>query len=166
MALSELFFVEVALLIVVPVVAGIFLSKWIGDAAKRRGSSPLLVRTLRLLVTVIWISIVLVGSYLAFGPFSFLSALTVSAVVSIALVLALQTALQNIISGFTLLRQGFLRLGDVVQISGVKGSVVSIGLLNVVLKLEDGSLAVVSNATLLSGPYINHSTATRLAGEY
>lgn len=166
MTVGELFYLEVALLILLPIAAGIPLSKWVGDAAKRRGSSPLVVRTLHIIVTVVWIAIVVVGVSLAFAPFNFLSALTVSAVATIAITLALQTTLQNLIAGILLLRGRFLRVGDVIQFSGVKGSVASIGLIEVVLKLEGQALAVVSTSNLLSGPMINYTALTRLAGEY
>lgn len=166
MASGDVFYSEVILLILLPIAAGIPLSKWAGDVAKRRGSSPLVVRTLRILVTVVWIVIALVGVSLAFAPFNFLSALTVSAVAGIVVSLALQTTLQNLIAGFLLLRGRFLRLGDQVQFSGIKGTVVSIGLVEVVLKLESGALAVVSNSNLLSGPMVNYTAPARLSGEY
>lgn len=166
MTSGDLFYLEVFFLIVLPIVVGIPLTKWAGDSAKRRGSSPMLVRTLRIVITVVWVAIVIVGVSLAFAPFSLLSGLTVSAIAAIAVTLALQTTLQNLISGFLLLRGRFIRLGDVIQVSGVKGSVVSIGLIEVVLKLEGGALAVISNSNLLSGPMVNYTAPARLAGEY
>lgn len=166
MTSGDLFYLEVFFLIVLPIVVGIPLTKWAGDLAKRRGSSPMLVRTLRIVITVVWVAIVIVGVSLAFAPFNLLSGLTVSAIAAIAVTLALQTTLQNLISGFLLLRGRFIRLGDVIQVSGVKGSVVSIGLIQVVLKLEGGALAVISNSNLLSGPMVNYTAPARLAGEY
>lgn len=166
MTSGNLFYLDVVFLILLPVVIGIPLTKWVGDTAKRRGSSPLLVRSLRIVVTVVWVAIAIAGVALAFAPFNFFSALTVTAVAGIVVTLALQTTLQNLISGILLLRGRFLRLGDVIQFSGVKGSVVSIGLIEVVLKLESGALAVVSNSNLLSGPMINFTAPARLAGEY
>ena len=162
---SELTYFEV-LLLLVPVAAGILLTRGVGNAMRRRGSSPRAVRSVRVLVTVIWVAVVVAGVELAFGPFPILSTLTVSAVAGIAATLALQTTLQNVIAGFTLLRYRFLRLGDIIQMGGVKGSVVSVGLLAVVIKLESGALATISNANLLSGPMINYTAAERLAGEY
>lgn len=153
-------------LVLVPALAGSGLTKWAGDRFKRQGRSPPAVRALRIVISVIWISIAVWGLVLAFGPFSFFSTLTVSAVASIAITLSLQTTIQNVISGFMLLRGRFLRVGDVIQFSGVKGQVVSIGAITVVIKAQDGSLASVSNSNLLSGPFTNFTATTRLAGEY
>lgn len=166
MTTTELFYLEIAFLILLPIGIGIPLTKWAGDAAKRRGSSPLLVRTLRIAITVTWVAIVMVGVSVAFAPFNPLSGLTVSAVAAIVVSLALQTTLQNMIAGIFLLRGRFLRMGDVVQFSGVKGTVVSIGFIEVVLKLDTGALALVSNANLISGPMVNFTAPVRLAGEY
>ena len=166
MTLDTTFYAEIVFLILLPPAFGIPVSQRAGTRAKRRGASPLWVRSLHILITVIWLGIAVYGVTLAFGPFSFLSALTISAIATIALTLALQTTLQNIIAGFLLLRQGFLRIGDDVQMGGVRGKVVSIGLVTVVLKLSDGALAVVSNSNMLSGPTINYTAQKRLAGEY
>jgi small-conductance mechanosensitive channel len=154
------------LFIAVPAVAGYFVSRWAGNAAKRQGWSPVKVRLLRVVITILWVAIVIAGTAATLGSFSFLSALTISAVAGIAITLALQTTLQNILAGFILLRERFLHLGDVIQISGVKGTVVGIGLIEVVVRTENGALAMVSYSNLIAGPMINFTAAERLAGEY
>lgn len=164
--IDDLYVLEVVLLIVVPAAVGSLVSKWAGGAAKRRGSPPGKVRGIRILITVVWVSVVAAGVSFTLGPVSFLSTLTFSAIGGIAVTLALQTTLQNIVSGLILLNRSFLRLGDVIQISGVKGTVVGFGLVNTVIKLEDGTLAFVSNSNMLSGPLLNHTAGARLAGEY
>jgi small conductance mechanosensitive channel len=158
-------YVGVSLAVVSPV-AGLLATKWVGDALKRRSETPLLVRVLRLAITAVWVSVTILGINLAVGGLSFLPTLTFSAIAGVAVTLALQTTLQNILAGFILLRARFLRLGDIVQLGGVSGSVVSIGVVSVVLRLENGALAIVSNSNLLSGPLVNYTAATRLAGEY
>ncbi len=157
---------EILFLVVLPAVAGILLSEWAGNFAKKHGWPPLRVRSLRVVITVVWVGIVIVGIAATVSSYSFLSALTVSAVAGIAVTLALQTTLQNIIAGFILIRRHFLRLGDSVQFSGVKGTIVSMGMIDVVIRTDTGALAMVSNANLLSGPLINFTATTRLAGEY
>ncbi len=154
------------LFIAVPAIAGIFLTRWAGDAAKRHGSSPFVVRTIRVVLTIGWVAIVVGATASILGTFSFLSALTVSAVAGIAVTLALQTTLQNILSGFILIRGRFLHVGDSIQFSGVKGTVVSVGLVEVVIRTDAGALAMMSNSNLLSGPFINFTATQRLAGEY
>lgn len=157
---------DVILLILVPGIAGPFIARWAGNRAKRAGSSPARVRGIQILITVAWASVVVVGISVTLGPVSFLSTLTFSAIAGIAVTLALQTTLQNLVAGILLLEHRFLRVGDRVQFSGMKGTVVSFGLVTTVFKLEDGNLAFVSNSNLLSGPFINFTAATRLAGEY
>lgn len=152
--------------IVLPAAVGYLLSRWSGDEAKRRGWSPIAVRTLRVVISIIWIAIAIAGAAATLGSFSFLSALTVSAVAGIAITLALQTTLQNILAGFILVQQRFLHMGDAIQFSGIKGTVVGIGLVEVVLKTDTGAFAMVSNSNLLSGPLVNFTAAERLAGEY
>lgn len=154
------------LFIAVPAIAGIFLTRWAGDAAKRHGSSPFVVRTIRVVLTIGWVAIVVGATASILGTFSFLSALTVSAVAGIAVTLALQTTLQNILAGFILVQRRFLHLGDAVQFSGIKGTVVSIGIVEVVLKTDTGALAMISTSNLLAGPLVNFTAAARLSGEY
>lgn len=163
---TETIVLDVLLLIVLPAVVGYLLARWAGDTARRRGWPPLRVRILRIVITVGWIAVVIADTAGTVGTFSFLSALTVSAVAGIAVTLALQTTLQNILSGFILIQQRFLHLGDQIQFSGIKGTVVSIGLVEVVLKTDAGALAMVSNANLLAGPMVNFTAAQRLSGEY
>ncbi len=166
MALDDWFLLEVGLLILAPVVVGPFVVKWVGDREKRLGASPARVRGLHVALTVAWIAVAAAGVVLVLGPISFLSTLTFSAIGGIAVTLALTTTLQNIVSGVILLGQRSLRVGDVVSFSGVKGSVVGLGLVTTVIRLDDGTLAFVSNSNLLSGPLVNFTAAHRLAGEY
>jgi len=163
---SEPIVLDILLFIALPAIVGYLLSRWAGDTAKRRGWSPVSVRVLRVVITILWVAVVVAGTAATLGSFSFLSALTVSAVAGIAITLALQTTLQNILAGFILIQQRFLHLGDVIQCSGVKGTVVGIGIVSVVVRTESGALAMVSNANLLAGPMINFTATERLSGEY
>jgi small conductance mechanosensitive channel len=159
--------VEILLfLVVVPLVVGPLLARWVGRWAKRAGSSPAVVRGLRSLVTIGWVAVVAYGLTLDYGPIPFLSTLTATALVGIAATLALQTTLQNIVAGFLLGRRGFLRVHDQVQFGGISGTISSLGFVTTVVRLDDGTLAFVSNSNLLSGPLINRTATHRLEGEY
>lgn len=160
------FLLEVVFLILVPGIAGPLTSRWAGNRQKRHGATPAKVRGLRILITVVWVAIVGLGLSVTLGPISFLSTLTFSAIAGIAVTLALTTTLQNLVAGLILLQQRSLRAGDLVQISGVKGTVASFGLVTTVVKLEDGTLVFVSNSNLLSGPLMNLTASKRLSGEY
>lgn len=157
---------EVVFLIILPVVLGPFLTQWAGAREKRLGATPARVRGLRVLITVVWVALLALGLFLVLGPISFLSTLTFSAIAGIAVTLALTTTLQNLVAGLILLEQRSLRVGDLVQFSGTKGKVVSFGLVTTVIKLEDGTLAFVSNSNLLGGPLVNFTAPRRLSGEY
>jgi small conductance mechanosensitive channel len=163
---TDLTLLDILLLVILPAAAGAAVTESVCAALKKRHSTPLLVRGTRILLSLIWISIVIVGVYVVFGPFSFLSTLTLSGIAGIAVALALQTTLQNILAGFLLARHNFLKIGDKIQFSGLKGTIASIGLVTVVVRLDTGELASISNSNLLSGPLVNVSATGRLAGEY
>ena len=56
MSAGGLVYLEVILLILATIVLGVLFTEWIEEALKRRGLSPLAVRSLRILFTVIWVS--------------------------------------------------------------------------------------------------------------
>lgn len=166
MLTGEPLYLDLLLGVAVPAAVGLPLAKWIGPELRRHGTTPLGVRVARVVVTIVWVSIATTGLEIGFGPFSFLSTLTISAIGGIAATLALQTTLQNMVAGYILLRRGFLHVGDAVSVSGIKGTVAGLGLVTVVLRTEDGTLAFVSNSNLLSGPFLNYSATKRLGSEY
>ncbi|MCI4318899.1 MAG: mechanosensitive ion channel family protein [Thermoplasmata archaeon] len=148
------------------VIGGYAASRAVSRALRRHGAAPSAVRGVPISVSIVIVLLVLGVLYAYFGPLPSISGLTVSAVAGLVLTLALQTTIGNVIAGYILLRNGVLRIGDKVQISGVHGRVVRLGPVTTWLRLEDGALASVSNSTLLSGPLINQSVGERLKGEY
>ena len=157
---------EVVLFIFVPCIAGPLIARWAGNREKRAGRTPARVRGVQILITIVWVAIVAIGISVTLGPISFLSTLTFSAIAGIAVTLALQTTLQNLVSGVILLNNRFLRVGDEVQFGGLKGTVVGFGLITTVIKAEDSTLVFVINSNLLGGPLIKITAAKRLSGEY
>src|SRR5260370_36889745 len=109
---------------------------------------------------LVWITLAGVGILSVIGVASEFSFLTISGVVGLAVSLALQNTLSNIISGVLLLSDGVLRLDDSVEYSGVKGVVVKIGLRATWVKTDRGEIAAISNNYLVNGPLVNH-TATQ-----
>lgn len=148
------------------VVGGYFLSQAVVTWLHKRGAQPLQIRGARILVFVVTALLTAVIFFAAFGPIGAVSSLTLSAVIGLAATLALQTTISNVIAGFILLQDRLLRLHDNVQIGGVKGQVVQIGLVTTWIRLDDGSVAVVSNSNLLAGPLVNRTAGERLKGEY
>ena len=145
---------------------GYFLSSYSARWLRQKGAPPAAVRTVRVSVSLMGLLLAAAVLFVAFGPLTVASGLTLSAIVGLAATLALQTTIGNVIAGFILLRNRVLRLNDTIQIGGITGQVVRVGLVTAWLRLPDGSLASVSNANLLSGPKVNKSTSDRLKGEY
>jgi len=133
---------------------------------RERGAPPAAVRGARIAISLVGLLLAGAALFVVFGPLTVASGLTLSAIVGLAISLALQTTIGNVIAGFMLLRDGVLRLDDVILIGGTRGKVVRLGLVTTWLRLEDGSLATVSNSNLLSGPLVNKSAGDRLKGEY
>jgi len=145
---------------------GYFLSGRSARWLRQHHAPPAAVRWARLGISLIGLLLAGAVLFIAFGPLTVASGLTLSAVVGLAATLALQTMIGNVISGFILLRDRVLRLNDRISVGGVTGTVVRLGLVTTWLRLDDGSLASVSNSNLLSGPLVNRSTGDRLKGEY
>jgi small-conductance mechanosensitive channel len=70
-------------------------------------------------------------------------------VVGIAIGIASQASLSNIISGLFLVSERFFEIGDVVKVGDVSGTVVSIDLLSVKIKTIDNILVRVPNQQLI-----------------
>jgi small-conductance mechanosensitive channel len=145
---------------------GAALSRSAAGWLRQKGAPPTAVRGARIGISVTGLLLAAAALFVAFGPLTVAGGLTLSAVVGLAATLALQTAIGNVIAGFILLRDRVLRLNDRISVGGISGTVVRLGLITTWLRLEDGSLASVSNSNLLSGPLVNRSTGERLKGEY
>ena len=138
------------------------LSRLTARAARRAGVAPNEVRQIQDALVIIFIAIAAVIITGVLGISSLFTTFTFSAVAGLAATLALQSTLQNIIAGIFMIRDHTLRLGDSIEIGGMKGRVVKLGFRTVWLKDERGSVVIVSNNTLLNGPFVNHTATQRL----
>lgn len=100
------------------------------------------------------------------GLASEFTALTFSGIAALAASLALQSALSNIIAGILLFHDGAIHLNDEVEYGGVKGKVARVALRNTWIKTDAGTIVIVSNSSLSSGPLTNHSATERLSKKY
>jgi small conductance mechanosensitive channel len=154
--------VEIALIVVG---SGLFteaLVRGLSRLIRRAGGHASLARSIREGFTLLWITLAGVGILSITGIASVFSFLTISGIVGLAISLALQNTLSNIISGVLLLSDGVLRLDDSVEYGGVKGVVVKIGLRATWVKTDQGDIAVISNNYLVNGPLVNHTATQRL----
>jgi small-conductance mechanosensitive channel len=115
---------------------------------------------------IIAILIVIAGILSLTGLASEFTALTISGIGALAVSLALQNALSNVISGILLLYDGVIHIDDTVEYGNVKGKVVRLTLRNTWIKTDTGKIAVISNSLLSGGPLINHSATARLSKKY
>jgi small-conductance mechanosensitive channel len=134
--------------------------------ARRAGAVPTVTRDIGATLRIIALALVLSDFLSLSGLSSLFTGLTVSAVVAVAVSLALQTTLSNVISGLLLFSDGVLRLHDTIEYSGAKGEVVRIGLRNTWVKTKEGHIAVIGNTSLSGGPLTNHSATERLSKKY
>ena len=135
-------------------------------AAKAAGASSVTIRDLGTYARILEIVLIAVSIAQISGESSLFTTLTLSGIGALALSLALQTTLSNVISGILLLSDGVIHLGDEVEYGGVKGKIVRIALRNTWIKEDDGSIAVVSNTSLSNGPLVNRSGVGRLKKKY
>ncbi len=133
--------------------------------AKRAGASSGLVKSIRDGVRIAWVVVAVAAVLIVTGIASEFQALTVTGLAGLTISLALQTTLSNIIAGVLLFSDKTLRLHDVIQYSGIKGTVVRVGLRSTLIRTEEGNIAIVGNSTLLSGPFVNFSAEERLVGK-
>jgi small-conductance mechanosensitive channel len=150
-------------------VSGLFfegLSRLLQAVVRRAGARAVSMRGIRDTFRILWIIVAAAGLFWIWGFASFLTVLTISGIAGLVVSLALQAVLTNVISGFLLLRDGVLRIGDRIEYSGVKGQIVRIALRNTWVRTDSGSIAVIGNSSLASGPLTNHSAAARLATEF
>ena len=85
-----------------------------------------------------------------------------ASVVTLAISLALQDMLSNIVGGFTLLYTHPFSSGDYVEIAGQSGSVMEIGMTYTKLQTPDNKMVSIPNKAVVSAEIVNYSvTGTR-----
>ena len=163
--------VDYSLIQVAIVSAAIILGFWIAAElimrvltriTTRAGFSQSQVRSIRDGFRIIWIILAIAGIVRVTGLTSEFTALTISGITGLAITLALQTTLQNMISGVLLFYDNTLRLHDIVEFSGVKGEIIKVSLRSTQIRVENGDIAIVSNTSISNGPRINHTAVKRL----
>lgn len=75
----------------------------------------------------------------------------------LAIGLALQGTLQNIAAGIMLLVLRPLRVGEYIETSSIKGTVMDVGLFATELRTGDGMYLLAPNSSLWNTPIVNHS---------
>lgn len=87
------------------------------------------------------------------------SIVALASVLTLAVSLALQNALANLIGGFTLLYTNPFHSGDFVEIAGQSGTVKEIGLTYTKLATADNKIVSIPNSAVVATQIINYTTA-------
>jgi small-conductance mechanosensitive channel len=132
---------------------------------KRAGASRDVIRDIRDGVRIAWIVIAVAAVLIVTGIASEFQALTVTGLAGLAISLALQTTLSNILAGVLLFSDKTLRLHDVISLGEIKGTVIRVGLRSTWIRTQEGNIAIIGNSTLMNGPFINYTAQERLVGK-
>jgi small-conductance mechanosensitive channel len=127
------------------------------DRTLQRGKADAQVRALvrNIGSAVTYFFAALLGLATAGVPLAFL--LTFGGLASLAIGLAFQDVLRNVLAGIWLLLERPFKIGDVIAVGDIAGVVQTITLRTTALRTGDGRLAVMPNLTVFSGVVINSS---------
>ena len=90
------------------------------------------------------------------------SIVALASVLTLAVSLAVQNALTNVIGGFTLLYTHPFKSGDYVDVAGKSGTVAEIGMAYTVLLTPDNKRISIPNSSVVAGDIVNYTvTGTR-----
>lgn len=85
-----------------------------------------------------------------------------SAAFLVALALGLQQLFNDLVSGFFLLFEGTVRVGDIIEVDGMVSRVQEIGIRTSKLKNRDGISLVIPNSKIISNSVINWTTDSQI----
>ncbi len=123
--------------------------------AMRRGKADRQVRTLvRNLITVTTYVVALISALVVYGV-NVAVILTAAGVGTVAIGLAFQDLLRNVLAGIWLLLEQPFRLGDTITVMDQTGAVQNITLRTTTLRTGIGELAILPNLTVFTGIVIN-----------
>ena len=142
------------------------ISRIIRHGAKKAGTNPTVIRDIAVAMRVIAVLVIVTVILSLTGLASEFTTITISGIGALAVSLALQNTLSNILSGILMFHDGLIHLNDTVEYGTVKGKVVRLALRNTWIKMDTGKIAVISNSLLASGPLINHSATEHISRKY
>ncbi len=156
--------ITVGTIVIILIEEGI--NRIIRRGAKKARTNPTVIRDIAVAMRVIAILVIVTVILSLTGLASQFTTITISGIGALAVSLALQNTLSNILSGILMFHDGVIHLDDTVEYGSVKGKVVRLALRNTWIKMDSGKIAVISNSLLASGPLINHSATERLSKKY
>jgi small conductance mechanosensitive channel len=157
--------VEIAGLLVGIAVVGTLLASLVRTISLKAGASMAVANSVRQWIGVLMIFGAVVGVAYLSGLSSEITTLTISGIGGLAISLALQNTISNVIAGVLLLNDGIIRLGDDIQYGGpggVRGVVVKLSLRTTWFRTAEGVITVIGNSNLSAGPILNYTAKARL----
>jgi len=146
-----------ALVVLVAVVVAGRVVRWLVDRTLEETSADRQVRNLvHNLLSVATIAVAILGALSAVG-LSFSVLVTSFGLTGLAVGLALQDLLRNVLAGIFLLVERPFRIGDVITVGDLSGTVETIELRTTGIRTVDGRLAVMPNLNAFNGTVINSS---------
>ena len=128
------------------------------EASKMEKAAHSLIRTLARVVMLILLALTVVSSL----GIDITGIIALTSVITLAVSLALQNALANVIGGFTLLYTHPFGSGDFVEIAGQSGTVSEVGIAYTKLITPDNKLISIPNSAVVAAQIVNFScTGTR-----
>ena len=136
----------------------------IGPSPSGHGAGALVPLIQRIAGVMLWLAgLILVLDHFGQNVASVVAALGVT---SLAIGLASQQALSNIIAGLVLALDHPFRIGDRIRLPGLDGGeVLDVGMRSTQIRLSDGSLLIVPNADLVSARLVNQSVDNAVRAE-
>jgi small-conductance mechanosensitive channel len=157
--------IQIVSVVVPSAIVGELFRRGLTALAKRAGASRDVIRDIRGGVRVTWIVIAVAAVLIVTGIASEFQALTVTGLAGLAISLALQTTLSNILAGVLLFSDKTLRLHDDISYSEIRGTVIRVGLRSTWIRTPEGNIAIIGNSTLMNGPFVNYTAGERLSGK-
>jgi small-conductance mechanosensitive channel len=154
---SPLLFVLLAIVVFVAfVVAARFFAQQVAEALRRRGLRENVVITGSRVITV---TLITVGALFAFGIAVHSDNVTILGIVAAVIITSFgaQDVLKDYVSGYYLLLERNIKVGDRISLERGSGTVSEVRLRVTILRDEDGDVVVVPNSELFTRPVTIHA---------
>lgn len=138
-------------------VAGRWLRRFVDSAMHGTGVDPQVRVLVHNVITAITLTVAVLSALVAAGV-NVAVLLTVAGLGTVAIGLALQDLLRNLLAGIFLLLEHPFRLGDFIVVADQAGTVQTITLRTTTLRTADSQLVIIPNLTAFTEPVVNSSS--------
>ena len=158
-----LFVIFAGFVFIVFVVAARFFAQQVAEALRRRGLRENVVTTGSRVITA---SLIAVGALFAFGIAVRSDNVTVLGIVAAVIITSFgaQDVLKDYVSGYYLLLERNIKVGDNISLETGSGTVSEVRLRVTLLRNDDGDIVVVPNSELFTQPVTIHAKPARPPG--